>query len=523
VNIIDILDEQVRQRPGVAAIIDGAASRVTTFAQLDDASRRLAALFRASGLKSGDRVLIFYPMSLELYATLLAAFRLGLVAMFLDPSAGRAHIERCCELGKPRGLIAGTKAHLLRLISPALRAIDHKFVIGAWVPGALSCASAGRMEPLAETCPATDDTPALLTFTSGGTGQPKAAMRSHGFLVAQHKVLSETLRLEPGSVDLATLPIFVLANLASGVTSLIPDADLRAPARINPAPVLRQIDRHRPSTTAASPAFLQRLAEYALASKRTIDGFSRMYSGGAPVFPRFLELLHEAAPGASIVAVFGSTEAEPIAEIEYERISPEDQLAMSGGKGLLTGVPVAAIDLRIIQNRWGTPLGPFTGVEFDALHLPAEEPGEIVVHGPHVLPGYLHGQGDEETKFRVDGEVWHRTGDMGYLDREGRLWLLGRCVAVLNDARGVLYPFAVECAAQQHAGVVRAALASVNGRRLLAVEPADKARPPDAGELAELLAWAGLDSVRTVDRIPVDARHNAKVDYPALRRLLGSE
>ena len=148
--------------------------------------------------------------------------------------------------------------------------------------------------------------------------------------------------------------------------------------------------------------------------------------------------------------------------------------------------------------------------------LPADEPGEIVVSGEHVLTGYLHGRGDDETKFRVDGAVWHRTGDAGYLDDRGRLWLLGRCVARIDDARGELYPFAAETAVYQDARVKRAAVVGHNGRRLLAVGVVRRRRSRATWKRsAQILAWARIDEVRVWPPVPVDNRHNAKIDYPA--------
>src|SRR6185369_11013626 len=108
--------------------------------------------------------------------------------------------------------------------------------------------------------------------------------------------------------------------------------------------------------------------------------------------------------------------------------------------------------------------------------------GEIVVAGGHVLRGYLHGHGDEETKIRVGDAIWHRTGDAGYLDDRGRLWLLGRCSARIVDARGTLWPFAVECAARAVEGVERAALAEVDGGRVLALQIEG-----DAAKVSELV------------------------------------
>src|SRR5262249_54887457 len=160
---------------------------------------------------------------------LIALFRLGLVAMVVDPSAGMAHIEQCCALTPPHAFIGSAKAHLLRLASPALRRIPRKFVIGGALPGAVPWSRADTLAPHDEVHDAGPAAPALLTFTSGSTGLPKAALRSHGFLLAQHRVLEHTFPAAPGSVSLTTLPIFVLADLASGVTSLIAAGDLRHP------------------------------------------------------------------------------------------------------------------------------------------------------------------------------------------------------------------------------------------------------------------------------------------------------
>jgi acyl-CoA synthetase (AMP-forming)/AMP-acid ligase II len=518
-NIAALMQQQADQRPEGIAIIDsrGGTERKTSFATLAADASRAAALFRKQGIGKGDRVLVFQPMSYELYVTLLAIFKLGAVAMFLDPSAGRDHVDRCCEIGTPAALVAGTKAHLLRLLSPSLRRIPQKFVIGWRVPGAISMARAESCAPLREIELCAAEEPALLTFTSGSTGKPKAALRSHGFLLAQHRALERALKLVPGEVDLTTLPVFLLANLASGLTSVIPQADLRFPGRIQPAPVVDQLERNRVTRSAGSPAFYRRLLEYCEREDRRITSLRRIDSGGAPVFPSFLQRLQRIAPEAQIVSVYGSTEAEPMAHVAWGDISDGDQQEMRSGKGLLTGLPVEEVTLAILPDRFGEPLGPYSAEEFGAELLPAGEVGEIVVTGEHVLKGYLHGEGDRESKFEVDGVRWHRTGDAGLLDEQGRLWLLGRCSARILDERGLLYPFTVECAAQYIEGVRRCAMASHKGRRLLLLE-ADGSLQADT--IPTELAWAELDEVRMLKQIPVDARHNAKIDYPRLRKML---
>src|SRR5208282_3075209 len=112
-----------------------------------------------------------------------------------------------------------------------------------WFPGARRLDLRTNASSSREIAPLAAEAPALVTFTSGSTGRPKAAMRTHGFLLAQHRALEASLALQPGTRDLTTLPIFVLGNLASGVTSVLPDADLRSPGKIAPRPVLTQIQR----------------------------------------------------------------------------------------------------------------------------------------------------------------------------------------------------------------------------------------------------------------------------------------
>jgi olefin beta-lactone synthetase len=516
-NVCETLCSRAAASPDVPAIVDvrRGRNRSVSFAALERASARAAGLLHAAGLRPGDGVLVLLPMSADLYVALLAVFRLGMVALILDPSAGRQHIERCCALYPPQALIAGARAHVLRLFSPALRRIRVKISVGLPVPGAVSWARTERTPPIPTVSSCDSATPALLTFTSGSTGQPKAAVRSHGFLLAQHRALQQNLQFVPGEVHLTTLPVFVLATLASGATSLLPDVAMRRPDSIHSARLVDQIRTHAPARLSASPALLERLADHCEPRGVAFPSLRTLLTGGGPVFPRLSAKLRQIAPRAQIVAVYGSTEAEPIALCDQDALDASDRDTMDRGAGLPAGAPVPSIRLRILPDRWGTPIGPYTDAEWDATCLPPGEPGEIVVSGDHVLGGYLHGRGDDETKFVVGATRWHRTGDAGYLDRKGRLWLLGRCAARIDDGRGRLYPLGVETIALRYPGVHRAAVVNHRGQRVLVLESALRSSRLDLAALAQDLAWAHVDEVLW-DDIPVDARHNAKVDYRAL-------
>jgi acyl-CoA synthetase (AMP-forming)/AMP-acid ligase II len=508
-NLLEHLRAQVAAHPDKPAILERDGS-VLTFADLERRSAGLAGVLHARGVRAGDAVMVLVPMSGALYVTLAAVFRLGAVVMVVDPASGLEHVQRCCALNPPKALVGSGLAHWLSLLVPALRSVPVRVTTRGWFPG--SSAVNAAVPPLEGIAAVTADAPALLTFTSGTTGTPKAALRTHGLLLAQFAALESLLEPIDGDVDLATLPIVALANLGAGVTTVMPDANLRRPARLNPQPILGQIARHRITRTAASPALLERLADHALEREITLPGLTRIFSGGGPVFPRVLYKLYQVAPNARLYSVYGSTEAEPIAHIEYSDMKPDDFDAMRGGHGLLVGKPVPEITLRVVS-----PQSLSSGVGLEAATLPASEIGEIVVSGAHVLPGYLHGRGDSETKVRVNGRIWHRTGDAGSLDAQGRLWLAGRVNARISDAHGVIYPFSVECAALEVDGVQRCAFLEFQNKRLLCVEWDGK---PEPDVLLERLDWAHVDEVRDVKALPMDSRHNAKVDLKRLRALL---
>jgi acyl-CoA synthetase (AMP-forming)/AMP-acid ligase II len=521
-NIAEILHQHARHHPNQVAIVDriGGRDREITYGQLEQASSKAASQLRSSGLRANDTVLLFQPMSIELYTALAAIFRCGMTAMFVDPSAGRLYIDRCCELQAPQALIASPIAHLLRLLSPALRRIPTKWSTGRRVPmtGRLDCWAVASGDDTIHRCRLS--TPALVSFTSGSTGEPKAVVRTHEFLLAQHLAIEDSLSLVPGDVELVTLPIFVLANLASRVTSVIADADLRRPAEILPDPVVRQIRERQANRLAASPALLDRIVECCEQQSIRLASLKRVFTGGGPVAQRLLERLIAIAPDAEITVVYGATEAEPISTLSTDEIDESDAAAMSGGKGLLVGKPVDSLDVRILSDRWGHDLGTLTTDEFGRLCRAAGDPGEIVVSGNHVLDGYLSGQSRDTNKFRVAETNWHRTGDAGYFDQRGRLWLLGRCSARVDDGHGAIYPLGVEQAALRNPLIRQAAMVSHRGKRVLAVTLRSAGGQPDFSSLLKSLSFANVDSIRIIKRIPMDRRHNSKIDYSELHRLL---
>jgi acyl-CoA synthetase (AMP-forming)/AMP-acid ligase II len=314
--------------------------------------------------------------------------------------------------------------------------------------------------------------------------------------------------------------MFVLFNLANRITIVLPACNMKHPVRADPRIVLIQLLAENASRIVASPALLERLADYCLVHKQTIPDMRCISTGGGPVGPTLPLRLRTIAPNAVIRTVYGSTEAEPIASIDAHEVSLADRGNTREGAGLLVGKPVRGCAVRIIQSQPDCAIGPRSAEAFSNLCLQTGSAGEIVVSGEHVISGYADPARDRDTKIRVENTVWHRTGDIGYFDESGRLWLVGRCAAALRDYRGTVYPFQVEYAVSAVRGVRRAALIEKDGDRVLVLETSGREFRNYCAEAAKCVARFDIDRIVTMHRIPVDRRHDAKVDYPALARLL---
>lgn len=524
-NVFQLLSDEAKVRPHQPALIAGCGSglRQVTYRQLEGDALALCWQMRRGGIGRGDRVLVLVPLSTDLYAVLLALFHLEAQAVFIDPGQGPDFVATCIRSLAPQAVIMCPQTLLAPLRCPALNKIPIKFSLSRWFKQIhlhlLSRQWKVHRQDHASSLSSTGSPIALVTATSGSTGTPKFIARSHEFLLAQHDSLRATLNLQAGDVHMTTLPMFILANLAAGVTTIIPSGDLKNPGRVKAAPIVAQLNTLRPQTLVAPPAFLQALAQHCRNRGQSLPYLWSVFTGGAPVFSQLLRKLMFVAPNARVMAVYGSSEAEPIAAIDLTAAATEVVRAQAAGRGLLAGKLCAQTELRIISMETST--SELTACQLEALSMPAGEPGEIIVAGPHVVPGYLNPRDNSQTKLKVGQVSWHRTGDVGYLDEHGRLWLLGRVASTIICDTSTLYPFAVEAAALEWPEIARAAIVQKNKQNVLVLETH---RTPSADSATamhrSLVGSFAIDRLVFVQKIPVDARHNSKVDYRQLDRLL---
>lgn len=527
-NVVSYLGRARRRCGTRVALVAG--GRSVSFGELWERVDRTSVGLRAAGLRAGDRAVLMVPMSIELYVLMLAVLKLGAVGVFVDPWIGRRQIAAFSAFAEPAAWIGVARSHVLRLLDPALRRVRSTVTTGRRLgplPARLTLAELERHAGDGAIHAVLADEPALVTFTTGSSGLPKGANRTHGFLAAQHAALQAEFPGRDDDVDMPMFPVFALNNLAAGIPSIVPSLDFARVAELDAAAVLEEMRAHGVTTCTASPPFFERIVAHVTAGRAGAPRLRRILTGGAPVSDRQLESWRRALPGVEIVVVYGSTEAEPVAHV-----TAEERLALAsshGGeqRGFCAGRPCARVRAHVVRITPGPiRLGARGWEEWE---LGAGEVGELVVSGAHVGRDYFRNpQAVEENKIRdAEGNVWHRMGDTGRLDREGRFWLVGRVHSTIRRAGALVHPQLVEQAALGDDAEIRRVAAvgmrdeSLGERVLVLVESAGGASVRE--RVAERLRQAALpcDELRVSSTaLPVDPRHNSKIDYAALRRSL---
>jgi acyl-CoA synthetase (AMP-forming)/AMP-acid ligase II len=229
--------------------------------------------------------------------------------------------------------------------------------------------------------------------------------------------------------------------------------------------------------------------------------------------------LSQALPEAELTVIYGSTEAEPIATVSMQEVLD------SPGKGHLVGRVADAAEVALVELSGRVPILEEDGIE--PYRVPDGAFGELVVRGDHVLREYVDDpEATRETKLKTaDGGVWHRTGDLAYFDEQGRIWLVGRLADRVRTDQGPLDPFVIEAELDALEGVRRSVLLAHKRAphgEVLVLPDANADEAETLGKVSARLGELGFDlPVAIVDDVPVDARHNSKIDRRARRELRG--
>jgi acyl-CoA synthetase (AMP-forming)/AMP-acid ligase II len=533
-NIASFVVERAKETPHAPAVSypegrgrDGATRYVHyTYRQLDLESDRIARGLDAIGIGRGVRTALLVRPSLEFLALTLAIFRLGAVPIVVDPGIGLRSLKACLDQAEPEAFIGVPAAHAARVVLGWGRRTLRTYVtVGRrWFWGGTTLAQIRRTPLAAEAEPVADtkaDEVAAILFTSGSTGLPKGVVYRHENFAAQVEAIRNLATIEKDEIDLPTFPLFALFDPAFGMRAVIPDMDPTRPADVDPRRIVEAVEAFKVTNMFASPALLDTVGRYGQKHGTRLATLKRVISAGAPVsadvMQRFLDMLPE---GAEILTPYGATECLPVSCISSRQVIGGTAVATAAGAGVCVGAPVPSIEVRIIRIDDG-PIERFR----DDWVLEPGEIGEITVRGPQTTRAYYN-RPDATALAKIpdpDGSLWHRMGDVGYLDSEGLLWFCGRKAHRVQTTRGVLFTIPCEAVFNAHPRVRRTALVGIsNGAHALPVICVEKIRGKDVASEAQLIdelieLGAAYEHTRGIRQFlfhrsfPVDTRHNAKI------------
>ena len=492
-----------------------------TFRQLDQESDAAAAHLARAGLAAGDRVLLAVRPGHDLIVGMFALLKLGAVPVAIDPGMGWSAFLDCVRRSRPTALVGVRAAALLsRLPFTAFGTLRTRVTVGgsAW-RRALATTPAATPRPLAEVSP---DTLAAILFTSGSTGAPKGVCYTHGMFDAQIELVRTTYDIRPGETDMAMLPLFALFNPALGTTTVTPLLDPSKPLAADPAPLVAALRAEKVTCSFGSPAIWGKIADHCEARGLKLPDLRRLLIAGAPVSGELLAKLRVIAPHCVAHTPYGATECLPVTTITADELLGEFRQRALRGHGTCVGRPVSGVEIRVIRETDGA-----IATLADAAPCAPGEIGEIIATGPSVTREYDGlPEATRAAKIADGTRVWHRMGDLGSLDAEGRLFFFGRRVEKVRTADGDLPTESVEPAFRQHPQVFRCALIGLGVAPsqvpALVVEPRAGAFPTDDAARARFIAEL-RDVAKTcplAERVkhivfqralPVDVRHNAKI------------
>lgn len=533
-NIAQHLPAMAAQQPDTAALLVPRGRNGTridylslSFAELSSEAAAWQAEFAARGIRRGDRTLVMVRPGLPLIASVFALFGLGAVPVVIDPGMGLRSFLTCVRRSRPRALVGIPLARVVsRVFFRAFASVEVRVAAQGSTVARQSRAPNGPFQVVASR----SDELAAVLFTSGSTGAPKGVRYTHGMFAAQVELIRTTYGITPGERDLPMLPVFALFNPALGMTTVVPELDPARPATVAPEKIIQAIQQERITTSFGSPTLWNIIAAHCEARGIVLPTVRRVLSAGAPVPPALWARMRTLLPQGELHSPYGATEVLPVSSIRATEVLAETAAATLRGAGTCVGPIIAGNAVRIIALS-DDPLPTFDVARI----LPPGEIGEIVVHGPTVTREY-----DElpaataAAKIRdAEGRVWHRMGDTGYVDAEGRLWFCGRKAERVRTAHGPLHTEQVEPAFTAHPGVRRAALVGLGPvdaqTPAIVIEPVDPAVTRDPGTAAALAAalaghvrgHAFAGKIRRVffhPSFPVDVRHNAKIHRLTLAR-----
>ncbi|MCO6044857.1 fatty acid CoA ligase family protein [Aeoliella sp. ICT_H6.2] len=549
VNVADALHQAATAAPERKALVEAwGAGRSITAAELDEQASILARGLIELGVQPGTRIALLVKPSIEFVTLVFALLRSGATMVLVDSGLGRKNIVRCLASTEPEGFVAIPLGHALRLVKRREfpKAKLNVNVGPTWLPLGKPLTKLYELGQRSNVdLPHTSaDDPAAIVFTSGSTGPPKGVVYRHETFTTQLAEIQRMYGLEAGGVDLACFPLFGLFNVAMGITTVLPEMDFSRPASADPKKLLAAANQCQVTQSFASPAVWDLLSRHCQQTGESIPTLKKVFSCGAPVGAEVIErTLTHVCPGAELHTPYGATESLPVSTIEAQEILNDTAEKTRTGAGVCVGRKVDSVEWRVIKIT-DEPIAKIEETE----ELSQGKVGELIVRGPQVSREYLTPNSPRrESRFPTsathnelakitDGDsVWHRIGDVGYLDEQNRFWYCGRKSQRVVTSEGTLFTECVEQVVNTYRYVGRSALIGIGPREAQRAAIVIERPPAPPGIKVRRASWKIVRSeirkylsedphLKHIEHIlehsllPTDIRHNAKINREQLAK-----
>ncbi len=473
----------------------GAAALKVSYGDLRAAVERAAGWLHDLGARRGDRVAARLPKSPAGICIHLAACRLGAVSMPLNPGCSEPELIYCLRDSSAKLLIVdNAEGHDLGGVQKQVETLQRIVSIDSAALDVFAAGAGG-----APACSAAPEATALMLYTSGTTGRPKAAELSHANLTANLNMLGEAWEWRADDVLLHVLPVFHVHGLLVALHgALNAGASTIMFRRFESAPTLDALQHGGCTVFMGVPTIHARLVAAARSAKVDLSRLRLITSGSARMSE---ELFRQCGDrfGYEPVERYGMTETGILSS------NPLTGRRRPGWVGL----PLPGVELRVVDAADNAP-------------LPDGEVGEIQTRGPHVFKGYWNAPEKTAAAFSPDG--WFKTGDLGLRAADGYFQLRDRSADLVISGGMNVYPLEVERALDSHPAVARSAVIGCPdadwGEAVTAVLVA-REEPPSEEELMEhcrrrLASYKIPKRVVFVKELPRNAM--GKVSKPALRK-----
>jgi long-chain acyl-CoA synthetase len=475
VRVADVIRRHAAQRPEAVALVDG--ERELTYGELDERSNRLAQALLAGGVRAGTRVAYLDRSAPEVIELLFAASKVGAVLVPLNWRLAVPELQSVLDDARAPLLIAGpTFRDAAERVSVRQRievGDDYERWLAAHEPR-----DPGRRGDAGEVI--------VQMYTSGTTGVPKGVLTTHTNLAVTAQT-SARWAFDERSVSLTPLPMFHIGGIGWAYCGLWHGATTILVRDFEPTGVLDILERRRVTNAVLVPTMLRMLTAVPGAAERDYSALRSIAYGAAPITTPVLKATLRTF-GCALLGLYGLTESTggvvALEPEDHDPGGPREHLLRSAGR------PYPWVELRIADLATGGPVA-------------ADVVGEVWLRGPNVTPGYFNRPAETGAALTPDG--WLRTGDGGYVDEDGYLFLTDRIKDMIVTGGENVYPVEVEEALAQHADVAEVAVIGVPHphwgeavKALVVLRPGARTRPEDLIAFARE-QLAGYKLPRSVD------------------------